>query len=82
MQAVARHDVGLVAEDARGALLHVHKFEEAELALFVVEKQVNVGIRPLPRRAPSSRTGTDVRRQAVSTRLRAAAIGLWLRRVS
>jgi len=43
MQAVARHDIGLAAEDAGGALLHVHQFIEAELALFVIEKQIDVG---------------------------------------
>ena len=49
MQAIARHDVGLVAEDVRGVLFHVHKLKETELALLVVEKQVNVGIvRGLP----------------------------------
>ena len=29
---------------AGGILLHIHQLIEAELALFVVEKQVNVGI--------------------------------------
>jgi uncharacterized protein with HEPN domain len=33
MQAVARHDVGLVTEDAGGALLHIHQFKKTELAL-------------------------------------------------
>ena len=44
MQTVPRHDVGLTAEDARGIFLHIHQLKKAELSLFVVEKQVNIGI--------------------------------------
>ena len=54
MQAVARHDVRLAAEDAGSALLDIHDFEQAERTLFMVEKQVDVGI--VPRLAACSRT--------------------------
>ena len=46
MQTVARHDVGLAAQDTGCTLLHVHQFEEPELAFFMIKKQVNVGIVP------------------------------------
>ena len=46
MQTVARHNVGLAAEYVGGVSLHVHQFEEAELSLFIIEKQINVGILP------------------------------------
>jgi hypothetical protein len=81
VQAIPGHDVGLAAEDAGGVLLNVHQLEQTELALFVVEKKANVTI-VLPRRARSSRTCRDVQRQAASSRLRAAAIDLWLRLAS
>jgi hypothetical protein len=44
MQAVARHDVSLMIEDAGGALLHVHQFEKTKLAVFMIEKKIDVGI--------------------------------------
>ena len=43
MQAVTRHDVGLPAENAGRVFFHVHQFEEPELALLIVEKQIDVG---------------------------------------
>src|ERR1035437_3114894 len=46
MQTVARHDVGLAAQDTGCTLLHLHQFEEPELAFFMIKKQVNVGIVP------------------------------------
>jgi len=44
VQAVTRHDVGFTTENVSGILLHIHQFKEAELSLFVIEKQVDVGI--------------------------------------
>jgi hypothetical protein len=44
VQAVTRHDVGFTTEDASRILLHIHQFKEAEPSLFVIKKQVNVGI--------------------------------------
>ena len=44
MQAVTGHDVRLAAENARGLLLHIHQFEKAKLASFVVEEQIDIGI--------------------------------------
>jgi hypothetical protein len=44
VQTMPCHNVGLTAKDAGGVLLHVHQFEQAELSLFVVKKQVDVGI--------------------------------------
>ena len=44
MQAVARHDVGLVTENTGSPFLHIHQFKKAELALFMVEKKIDVGI--------------------------------------
>ena len=61
-------------------LLHVHQLEQTELAFFMIEKKIDVGIVPAAR--ASSRTYRDVRRLTALSRLRAAAIGLWLRRVS
>ena len=68
MDAVARHDVGLAVEYPGGGVFHVHQFEQAELALFIIEEQVNVGIlariiaggrteqvKDAARRAPSAR---------------------------
>jgi len=81
MQTVARHDIGLAAEDAGGTLLHVHQLEQTELAFFMIKKGQRPN-RPRPRHARSSRTYGDVRRLTALSRLRAAAIGLWLRRVS
>jgi hypothetical protein len=40
MQAVTRHDVGFTTENVSSILLHIHQFKEAELSLFVIEKQV------------------------------------------
>lgn len=42
MQAIARHDVGVAAEDVGGKGLHLHQIKQAELAFFVIEKQINV----------------------------------------
>ena len=81
VQAVPRHDVGLSAKDAGGVFLNIHQFKDSELTSLIVEKQVNIGIVIRFPRAPSRRTCKDVRRQAVSNRLRAAAIGLWLHRL-
>ena len=39
MQTVARHDIGLAAEDAGGTLLHVHQLEQTELAFFMFKKR-------------------------------------------
>src|ERR1700761_340178 len=44
MKAIARHDIGLAAENAGGLLLHIHQLEQAKLAAFVVEEQIDVGI--------------------------------------
>src|ERR1019366_765018 len=44
MDAIARHDVGFKAENARRVFLHVHQVEQPELSFLVVKKQVNVGI--------------------------------------
>ena len=44
MDAVARHDIGLAAENPGGGFFHVHQFEKAELPLLVVEEEVDVGI--------------------------------------
>ena len=81
MQTVARHDVSLAAKDAGGTLLHVYQLEQTELAFFMIKKR-STSERPRPRHARSSRTYRDVRRLTALSRLRAAAIGLWLRRVS
>ena len=81
MQTVACHDISLAAEDASGTLLYVHQLEQTELAFFMVKKGQRRN-RPRPRHARSSRTYRDVRRLIALSRLRAAAIGLWLRRVS
>ena len=82
MQTVARHDISLAAEDAGGTLLHVHQLEQTELAFFMIKKKGQRPNRPRPRHARSSRTYRDVRRLTALSRFRAAAIGLWLRRVS
>ena len=82
MQTVARHDISLAAEDAGGTLLHVHQLEKTELAFFMIKKKVHVGIVPGLVTRRLSRTYRDVRRLTALSRLRAAAIGLWLRCVS
>ena len=81
MQTIACHDVGLAAKDAGGTLLHVHQLEQTEPAFFMIKKGQRRN-RPRTRHARSSRTYRDVRRLTALSRLRAAAIGLWLRRVS
>ena len=45
MQTVARHDVGLAAEDLGRPFLDVHQAEQARLAALVIEEQIDVGIR-------------------------------------
>src|SRR5215471_2692771 len=42
MQAVARHDIGLAAENAGGLPFYVHQLKQAELASLVVEKHVDL----------------------------------------
>ena len=44
VQAVTRHNVGFLTEYVSSVPLHIHQFKEAEPSLFVIEKQVNVGI--------------------------------------
>ena len=44
MQALARHDVGLDAEDARHTFLDVHELKKAEPAFLVVKEKIDVRI--------------------------------------
>jgi hypothetical protein len=39
MQAVTRHDISLSTENSGGEFFHVHQFEQAELAFFMVKKR-------------------------------------------
>ncbi len=43
VQTVARHDVGLAAENAGCLFFYVHQFEQAELSSFVGEEQIDIG---------------------------------------
>jgi uncharacterized protein YbjT (DUF2867 family) len=46
VQAAARHDVGLGAEDFRREFLDRQEIEEAEAALFAIKEEIDVGIGP------------------------------------
>ncbi len=78
MDAVAGHDIGPTAENPGGSLLHVHQFEKAELPLFIVEEEVDVG---LIARLVARRRAEEVKMLHTEP-LDGPAAGLWLRRVS
>ena len=46
VKAVAGDRIGLAAQDAGGDVLDFHDIEQAEFAPFVVEKQIDIGVRP------------------------------------
>ena len=43
MDAITCHDVSLAAENFGRGLLHIHQFEKAKPAFFIVEEEINVG---------------------------------------